>query len=576
MTSGPEPNVPKDDDPLTVLPGLSQACKNQLNAVRVAVVGGGLAGLAAGLRLSRHGVKVTVYEPHTEWGGRVRSTRTFANGRVIELGAELIGAFHTAWLRLAQHYGLAMVNRMDQTDYERERLNLKLRLNGKDLTWPEIKKLDGEVDKILEIISADARSVAQETCPWQESDPQRKKILQGFDNMSVADVLRKHGVAPTSSLWKMLELRLVNDEVAPLEQMNYLGLLCKVKGGQGDQTDLGDSRNMGYWEELEIFRCADGCQSLADQMVAEIKNNGGEVVSRTAVAQIDIGAKEVVLIAQRVKWIKQWTKPDRYELGPKVKVPPFQYVVLAIPPTVWKDLVVTFDGSKEDLETYVGKMENGPAVKFFSRLRERFWIKEEGNVPMLGGGSGKVRGFAPSGGTLKLGQIWEGTDNQTQAGGQATVLSVFAGPLLPGKTKGTFRPPNESEMRIELRNLYSGYERALIRGKSPYGGPTLYQDWPHEPFIMTGYWTPKPDGEIFRVGPKLNTPFHDRLYFAGDHTYPSFFGYMEGGLRSGIRAANMLMIKICGIKVPDYYPCPPPPDVRVANAGGLSSSNGMG
>lgn len=40
-----------------------------------------------------------------------------------------------------------------------------------------------------------------------------------------------------------------------------------------------------------------------------------------------------------------------------------------------------------------------PAVKFFSDVKERFWIK---------------KGAAPYGGSLMLGQVWEGTDNQTR------------------------------------------------------------------------------------------------------------------------------------------------------------------
>ena len=40
-----------------------------------------------------------------------------------------------------------------------------------------------------------------------------------------------------------------------------------------------------------------------------------------------------------------------------------------------------------------------PAVKFFSDVTERFWIKQRA---------------APYGGSLTLGQVWEGTDNQTR------------------------------------------------------------------------------------------------------------------------------------------------------------------
>ena len=74
-------------------------------------------------------------------------------------------------------------------------------------------------------------------------------------------------------LWKMLEFKLVNDEVAQLDEMNFLGLLCKVRGGQ-DKRFLEDAPHStildGYWEELEIFRCADGCETLAKKMAEKI------------------------------------------------------------------------------------------------------------------------------------------------------------------------------------------------------------------------------------------------------------------------------------------------------------------
>ena len=46
------------------------------------------------------------------------------------------------------------------------------------------------------------------------------------------------------------------------------------------------------------------------------------------------------------------------------------------------------------------------------------------------------------------------------------------------------------------------------------------------------------DRPDLQVGEKLNKPFHDRLFFAGEHTQMDFFGYMEGALRSGERAAG--------------------------------------
>ncbi|SFU67357.1 flavin monoamine oxidase family protein [Nitrosospira multiformis] len=533
-----------DNDPLTPLTTLSQECKNSLKNMQVAVVGAGLGGLMAGLRLSQHGVKVTVYEAHPQVGGRVRSNARFAEGRIIEEGAELIGSFHTVWLQLARKYGIAMINRMGDLEYEREGLNLKLRLdNTKDMTWREIAQLNKDVDEVLKSIADEAAKITQETCPWKES-PFRLPFLSLYDKMTVKEALiRKHKVSPYNPkqqrLWKMLELRLVNDEVDQLDKMNYLGLLLKVKGGQSERFEIGedsDSIGMRYWNELEIFRCADGNQRLANEMKCEIEKKGGTLMLETAVTQIDIHPQNVQLRTRKVAW-------PGGKLGSTGGPTEFKYVVLAIPPTVWGDVTIRDNNSPVDLMKEIAEIDDmgdGPAVKFFSRFKSRFWITEE--IPS-----------APSGGTLKLGQIWEGTDNQMQTKGQDVLLNVFAGPILPDPTtKKGHRPPKESEMKRELVKLYPSYSNELIK-------PSYYKDWPAEPFIMTGYWTPKANGEIFRVGPKLNSAFHKRLYFAGEHTHVSYFGYMEGALRSGIRAANLLMGESCGMSVD---PCPP--EVRVA------------
>ena len=110
-------------DPRLQLP----ECREKLKGIgRVAVVGGGLAGLMAARRLVQSGVKVTVYEARKEVGGRVLSNTDFSDGRITEEGAELIGSFHTKWLELAREFGLAMISRMDPDHYERAGLDVQL------------------------------------------------------------------------------------------------------------------------------------------------------------------------------------------------------------------------------------------------------------------------------------------------------------------------------------------------------------------------------------------------------------------------------------------------------------------
>ena len=74
----------------------------------VVVVGAGLAGLSAAHDLAAAGVEVTVLEARERVGGRVEQVE-LADGRMVQLGGEVVGDAHTAYLGLAAELGLTMV-----------------------------------------------------------------------------------------------------------------------------------------------------------------------------------------------------------------------------------------------------------------------------------------------------------------------------------------------------------------------------------------------------------------------------------------------------------------------------------
>jgi monoamine oxidase len=73
----------------------------------VLVVGAGLAGLSAARDLQKAGADVVVLEARDRPGGRVEQT-TLPDGRVVQLGGELVGGFHTAYLGLVAELGLTL------------------------------------------------------------------------------------------------------------------------------------------------------------------------------------------------------------------------------------------------------------------------------------------------------------------------------------------------------------------------------------------------------------------------------------------------------------------------------------
>src|SRR3954468_7355313 len=84
---------------------------NAATAPRIAVVGGGLAGLTAAYRLKQAGYVAQVYEGNSRIGGRCYSLRgVFPDGLISEHGGELIDQGHVNVRQLAQELGLTLDN----------------------------------------------------------------------------------------------------------------------------------------------------------------------------------------------------------------------------------------------------------------------------------------------------------------------------------------------------------------------------------------------------------------------------------------------------------------------------------
>lgn len=73
---------------------------------RIAIIGAGMAGLAAADRLRAKGYSATIFEANTRVGGRVFSDRTTFSGQVAEVGGELIDNLHKTMLAYANEFNL--------------------------------------------------------------------------------------------------------------------------------------------------------------------------------------------------------------------------------------------------------------------------------------------------------------------------------------------------------------------------------------------------------------------------------------------------------------------------------------
>lgn len=78
---------------------------------RVAIIGGGISGLAAALELNDAGIVSTVYEAQDRFGGRMYSnTSTWLDGQSSEWGGEFIDTGHKVMQSLSRRFGLTLVD----------------------------------------------------------------------------------------------------------------------------------------------------------------------------------------------------------------------------------------------------------------------------------------------------------------------------------------------------------------------------------------------------------------------------------------------------------------------------------
>jgi monoamine oxidase len=75
----------------------------------VVVIGAGLAGLSCARDLARAGTDVLLVEARGRVGGRVEG-EVLADGRTVQLGGEIVGEVHHAYLGLVAELGLALVD----------------------------------------------------------------------------------------------------------------------------------------------------------------------------------------------------------------------------------------------------------------------------------------------------------------------------------------------------------------------------------------------------------------------------------------------------------------------------------
>ncbi|MGW7363423.1 FAD-dependent oxidoreductase [Streptomyces sp. NPDC054841] len=388
------------------LPGYVDPCA--LSNLRVAVVGGGLAGLMAAWSLATGGAQVTVFEATERLGGRVRTDRSLVPGKVVEAGAELIGENHWAWIALARAFKLTLTKVTTKDEYKRKGLKVRLRFGMTDLTDAEQKQIESDLKPVLRRIGAEARAV-DALRPWTSKNAAKLDAISLEDRLNDPDMFGQ-----ASSLARhYFEFITENDQCVALNKQSYLGYLAAVKA----HSMAGDM--LAYWNRTETDRCEGGNDQLATALARTLK----DVRLNSPVTAVEVRKSGV-----RVTYTSGGS-------GGAASTADFDFAILAGSPFVWP----TVSGPTPFVPAdYI--IQHGPAVKFLSAFDSDFWT---------------AKGLAPSALWDWLGSVWEGTDKQPKPA-KGFDLSVYSG--------GSF-VLSTPLYKDRMEKLYPGYAAHLKKSK---------------------------------------------------------------------------------------------------------------
>ncbi len=272
---------------------------------RVAIIGGGCAGLSAAVHLAEQGWAVTVFEASSELGGRARSvliknragTHALDNGQHI-----LIGAYH-ATLRLLKKIGLA-----EKQAWLRLPLSIHMHAQGKPLlAFKSSRYLPSPWHSLFALLGCRGLDFTERWAAMQFMRRLRASHYLIANDLPLASFLQAQGQSARliSLLWEPISLAALNTPIALASTRIFLNTL---KDSMAASHDWDLSKN----SDLLLAR-QDLSKLIAQPAGRYLKSLGASI-----------------LVKQRVKRIEE--SDSGYTLTSTHGQAHFSHVVLALAP----------------------------------------------------------------------------------------------------------------------------------------------------------------------------------------------------------------------------------------------------
>lgn len=471
----------------TAIPSL-QSAQSQ-SGPRIAIVGGGIAGLNAAYQLKKLGLTATVYEAKSRLGGRMQSvTGAVSEGLVNDLGGSFINTDHDDMLALVEEFGLELFNRYD---------------DPKIANIPEtVYYFEGSSVSESELVEALHPLAKQIAADVAKLDANFGRHAARFDRLSVADYLNTHtDKIPSPFIRTLLENTVRTEFGVEAAQASALQLLFILPTVKGDSAEILSSD--------ETFLVKGGSSQIIERLAAALS---GQIQTRHRLTQVQ---------SQGTKFLLTFNQQTEIEAD---------YAILALPFMVLRNVELQID-LPDTLRRFIREVNLGWNEKVLAGFRDRVWRRADGF-------------WSDAWTDLGFSELWEDTQRQPEL--PAGVLTFYLG----GEEVRTARTNSASQLG---QQFLGDLDVVMPELETAATGKFLRTQWVGDPDIRGAYTYFQPgqytefSGFLYvesdDPGERQDVNLGN-LVFAGEHLSDEFYGYMNGGAQTGRLAAEVVASRI--------------------------------
>lgn len=465
-------------------------------APRIAIVGGGIAGLTAALTLADGGLYADVYESSGRVGGRMHSDWTefghgfWDNGQQAELCGELIDTNHKTILHLAQRFSLPTVDLLAAQPNGTTDTYWVL---GADYPYAQAAN---DFQPVHNTLQGQVQAAGYPTL-WNSSTPAGRS----FDQLSVYDWISQYVPGGHGSQLGALLNAAYNEEYgAETTDQSSLNLIYL----------LGSKASPGNWSIYgasdERYHIVGGNSNLPVAIAGALPS--GSVHLGYRMSAIAANADGSIAVS--------------FDNGRSITA---DHVILCMSFSVLRTLDYRKAGFDALKQTAITQLGSGRNAKLNVQFGSRIWNAH--------GSTGTLYSDLP------FQSSWDVTRAQA---GSTGILVEYPGANTAGsmgqKTPYSTTATNPN-VTTYARQYLSQLESIFPGITAQWNGKAMLSTPATDPNFLCSY-------AYWRVGQYTAFSGYEKvrqgnIHFAGEHCSQDFQGFMEGGASEGIRAANEIL-----------------------------------